>query len=41
MPWELALSEHTINSAAREEQEHCHTCSLLTPVGIPLKHLPS
>ncbi|KAJ7918978.1 hypothetical protein B0H13DRAFT_2268817 [Mycena leptocephala] len=31
MPWELALSEHTINSAAREEQEHCHTCSLLTP----------
>ncbi|KAJ7829052.1 hypothetical protein B0H13DRAFT_2372792 [Mycena leptocephala] len=41
MPWELALSERTINSAAREKQERCHTRSLLTPLGIPLKHFPS
>jgi hypothetical protein len=37
----VALSEHTTNSAAHEEQERCHTRSLLTPIGIPLKHFPS
>ncbi|KAJ7935470.1 hypothetical protein B0H13DRAFT_2467320, partial [Mycena leptocephala] len=37
----VALSEHTTNSAAHEEQERYHTRSLLTPVGIPLKHFPS